>query len=124
MDLERIKSSLDKPKNDDFEPTFRSLPHRFFEPFIMRGIKLQLLRPGRLICSLTVSPRLVVCTIFGSHLYVYEFLCFIYLFGAKSYCDAKLNLCKTQLVLRICILLWKMLNYFKTELLISIYCQE
>lgn len=59
MDLERIKSSLDKPKNDDFEPTFLSLPHRFFEPFIMRGIKLQLLRPGRLICSLTVSPRLV-----------------------------------------------------------------
>ncbi|XP_027074227.1 uncharacterized protein [Coffea arabica] len=64
MDLKLVKNSLEKQNEEDDkengnQSTLESLPHRFFEPFIMQGIKLDILEPGRLICSITVPPRLV-----------------------------------------------------------------
>ena len=68
MDLKLVKNSLEKQNEEDDkengnQSTLESLPHRFFEPFIMQGIKLDILEPGRLICSITVPPRLVVSII-------------------------------------------------------------
>lgn len=74
MDLKQLKNSLEKQPtesrteipndcvdgDDDDQPRINSLPHRFFEPFIMQGIKLDILEPGRILCSLTVPPRLMV----------------------------------------------------------------
>ncbi|CAI9108849.1 OLC1v1008548C1 [Oldenlandia corymbosa var. corymbosa] len=64
MNLNQVKDSLEKSEeNDSVEGqqsnTINSLPHRFFEPFIMQGIKLDILEPGRILCSFTVPPRLV-----------------------------------------------------------------
>ncbi|PQQ06455.1 acyl-coenzyme A thioesterase 13 [Prunus yedoensis var. nudiflora] len=33
--------------------------HKFFESFIMKGIKVDLLEPGRIVCSFKVPPRLL-----------------------------------------------------------------
>ncbi|KAL3528183.1 hypothetical protein ACH5RR_012839 [Cinchona calisaya] len=63
MNLKSVKNALVKQEeaddDDNDQSTINSLPHRFFEPFIMQGIKLDVLEPGRILCSLTVPPRLV-----------------------------------------------------------------
>ncbi|KAL6285338.1 hypothetical protein ACE6H2_009728 [Prunus campanulata] len=39
--------------------TMDGLPEKFFEPFIMKGIQVDLLEPGRIVCSFKVPPRLL-----------------------------------------------------------------
>ncbi|OWM69446.1 acyl-coenzyme A thioesterase 13-like [Punica granatum] len=37
----------------------KGLPDRFFESFVLQGLRLRLLEPGRVVCSLKVPPRLL-----------------------------------------------------------------
>ncbi|XP_008225768.1 PREDICTED: uncharacterized protein LOC103325391 [Prunus mume] len=39
--------------------TMDGLPDKFFESFIMKNIKVDLLEPGRIVCSFRVPPRLL-----------------------------------------------------------------
>lgn len=59
MDLESARRFLEK-QGGPYESVVDSLPHRFFEPFVVEGLKVDLIEPGRVLCSLTVPPRLLV----------------------------------------------------------------
>ena len=37
-----------------------ALPPRFFDRFVMQGLRLDLVEPGRIVCSIKVPPRLLV----------------------------------------------------------------
>ncbi|KAL6275506.1 hypothetical protein ACE6H2_019107 [Prunus campanulata] len=55
--MESVKKFLEK--EGEMAMTMDGLPDKFFESFIMKGIKVDLLEPGRIVCSFKVSPRLL-----------------------------------------------------------------
>ncbi|BFG28332.1 hypothetical protein CerSpe_146070 [Prunus speciosa] len=55
--MESVKKFLEK--EGEMAITMDGLPERFFEPFIMKGIQVDLLEPGRIVCSFKVPPRLL-----------------------------------------------------------------
>ncbi|PIA47255.1 hypothetical protein AQUCO_01400144v1 [Aquilegia coerulea] len=57
MDLESVKRFLEgmEEKSSKIE----TLPHQFFDPFIMQGVQIDLIEPGRVVCSMKVPPRLL-----------------------------------------------------------------
>ncbi|KAJ8766811.1 hypothetical protein K2173_008365 [Erythroxylum novogranatense] len=64
MDIETLKKYLERAgrrETDDDKngSTIEALPLRFFERFVMEGIHVDLIEPGRLICSMKVPPRLL-----------------------------------------------------------------
>jgi hypothetical protein len=59
MELEAVKRYLEKGGNKNAS-TIDGLPLRFFERFTMQGLRLDLIEPGRLICSFKVPSRLLV----------------------------------------------------------------
>lgn len=59
MELESVKRYLEK-QGGPYESSVDSLPERFFEPFVIQGIKVDAVEPGRVLCSLNVPPRLLV----------------------------------------------------------------
>ncbi|PHT72659.1 hypothetical protein T459_23444 [Capsicum annuum] len=58
MDIESVKKFLEK-EGGNYESTVDSMAARFIEPFVSHGIKIDLIEPGRLLCSFHVPPRLV-----------------------------------------------------------------
>ncbi|KAH7534105.1 hypothetical protein FEM48_Zijuj04G0201900 [Ziziphus jujuba var. spinosa] len=57
MELEAMKRYLEKgPENAS---TIDGLPLRFFDAFFVEGLHVDLIEPGRIICSLKVHPRLL-----------------------------------------------------------------
>ncbi|KAL5704204.1 hypothetical protein ACHQM5_022662 [Ranunculus cassubicifolius] len=58
MDLEAVKRFLEG-KNDSNSSSIESIPHKIFDPFIMQGVKVDLIEPGRVLCSMKVPPRLL-----------------------------------------------------------------
>ncbi|XP_015879678.3 uncharacterized protein LOC107415800 [Ziziphus jujuba] len=57
MELEAVKRYLEKgPENAS---TIDGLPLRFFDAFFVEGLHVDLIEPGRIICSLKVHPRLL-----------------------------------------------------------------
>lgn len=60
MDLESVKRYLEKGEDDKNRSTVEGLPLRYFERFVMQGIHVDLIEPGRLVCSMKVPPRLLV----------------------------------------------------------------
>ncbi|XP_062158255.1 uncharacterized protein LOC133865795 isoform X2 [Alnus glutinosa] len=58
MELEAVKRYLEKGGNKNAS-TIDGLPLRFFERFTMQGLRLDLIEPGRLICSFKVPSRLL-----------------------------------------------------------------
>ena len=60
MDLESVKRLLENGKGTENEPSIDSLPTRLFDPFILYGLHVDLVEPGRLVCSMKVPPRLLV----------------------------------------------------------------
>ncbi|PQQ21753.1 acyl-coenzyme A thioesterase 13 isoform X1 [Prunus yedoensis var. nudiflora] len=46
-------------KKGEMAITMDGLPNKFFEPFIMKGIQVDLLEPCRIVCSFKVPPRLL-----------------------------------------------------------------
>lgn len=60
MDLESVKRFLEK-EGGDYEFTVDSMPERFIEPIVMQGLNIDHIERGRILCSFTVPPRLLVC---------------------------------------------------------------
>ncbi|GMH07659.1 hypothetical protein Nepgr_009499 [Nepenthes gracilis] len=59
MEFEKVRKYLEK-EPADYEPTkIHELPLQFFERFIVHGIRVDLVEPGRLLCSYRVPPRLL-----------------------------------------------------------------
>lgn len=63
-EVEKVKRYLEKGRADGRGGAegglVKGLSSRFFEVFVMQGIRLLLVEPGRVICSLKVPPRLLV----------------------------------------------------------------
>ncbi|XP_059453247.1 uncharacterized protein LOC132183821 [Corylus avellana] len=57
MELEAVKKYLEK--GGDKSASIDGLPAKFFERFTMEGVRVDLIEPGRLICSFKVPTRLV-----------------------------------------------------------------
>jgi len=64
MDLESVKRYLETGgyEEDKNASTIEKMPLRFFERFIMQGLHIDLIEPGRVVCSMKVPPRLLVIT--------------------------------------------------------------
>ncbi|KAL7104658.1 hypothetical protein ACP275_08G259900 [Erythranthe tilingii] len=58
MDLESVKKFVEKD-GGDYEFTVDSMPARFIDPIVMQGLKIDRIERGRVVCSLTVPPRLL-----------------------------------------------------------------
>ncbi|ESR39650.1 4HBT domain-containing protein [Citrus sinensis] len=62
MELESVKRYLEKGgggDDDKNKSTMEEMPTKFFERFIMQGLRVDLSEPGRVICSMKVPPRLL-----------------------------------------------------------------
>ncbi|KAK6923529.1 Thioesterase domain [Dillenia turbinata] len=60
MDLEGVKKQLERGGNENENSSaIDSLPSKFFDHFIMAGIKVHSIQPGRILCSFKVPPRLL-----------------------------------------------------------------
>ncbi|KAI7744839.1 hypothetical protein M8C21_014581 [Ambrosia artemisiifolia] len=59
MDFESVMKYLEKTSSDVSPNDIVSMPSGLFEPLIMSGLKLDLIEPGRVICSMKVPPRLL-----------------------------------------------------------------
>ncbi|KAF6147874.1 hypothetical protein GIB67_014454 [Kingdonia uniflora] len=58
MDLDMVKQILESASREE-ESSLDGLPHKFFDPFIMQGIHVDLIEPGRILCSMKVPRRLL-----------------------------------------------------------------
>ncbi|KAL5728932.1 hypothetical protein ACHQM5_001954 [Ranunculus cassubicifolius] len=58
MDLEVVKRFLEG-KKDSNSSSIESIPQKIFDPFIMQRVKVDLIEPGRVLCSMKVPPRLL-----------------------------------------------------------------
>ena len=61
--MEKIKTQLEKHNDDDRKvaSAIDGLPLRFYEHFVMAGLRVDLIEPGRIVCTLKVPARLLVC---------------------------------------------------------------
>ncbi|CAI0405297.1 unnamed protein product, partial [Linum tenue] len=63
MDFENIKKYLDGNASGQVDVKNRSavgaMPYRFFERFNVQGLHVELVEPGRIICSIKVPPSLL-----------------------------------------------------------------
>ncbi|CAK7339726.1 unnamed protein product [Dovyalis caffra] len=61
MDLESVKRYIEKGGDEDDKKatTIEEVPLRFFERFVMEGLHIDHIEPGRVVCSMKVPPRLV-----------------------------------------------------------------
>ncbi|KAJ0976831.1 hypothetical protein J5N97_012305 [Dioscorea zingiberensis] len=60
MDLEKVKRSLEAAGEEIVSTaTLDSLPPRFYDAFILKGLRIDAIEPGRVLCSMTVPPRLL-----------------------------------------------------------------
>jgi len=63
MDLESVKKYLEGDEDEKAkEPMVAKLPHRFLERFVTNGLKVDLIEPGRIVCSMKIPPHLLVTT--------------------------------------------------------------
>lgn len=58
MDLDSVKRYLEKG-GDQNASKFNAMGARFFDPFVMQGLHVDLIEPGRIVCSYKVPPRLL-----------------------------------------------------------------
>lgn len=61
MELEAVKRYLEK--GGETASTVNGLPPRFLEPLVMSDLRVDLIEPGRVICSMKIPPRLLVQSI-------------------------------------------------------------
>ncbi|KAJ6364910.1 hypothetical protein OIU76_029815 [Salix suchowensis] len=61
MDLESVRRYLETGgyEEDKNASTIEKMPLRFFERFILQGLHIDLIEPGRIVCSMKVPPRLL-----------------------------------------------------------------
>ncbi|XP_055812647.1 uncharacterized protein LOC129882399 [Solanum dulcamara] len=58
MDIESLKKFLEK-EGGNYESSVDSMPSSFLEPLVSHGINLDVVEPGRVLCSFKVPNRLV-----------------------------------------------------------------
>ncbi|KAA8531263.1 hypothetical protein F0562_005978 [Nyssa sinensis] len=58
MDLESVKRYLEKGV-DENASKIDAIPNRFIEPFVVQGLHVDLIEPGRVVCSMKVPQRLL-----------------------------------------------------------------
>ncbi|KAK3009937.1 hypothetical protein RJ639_011904 [Escallonia herrerae] len=59
MDLESVKRYLEKDEAGN-GATVDSIPYKFFEPFIVQGITVDVVESGRVVCTMKVPDRLLL----------------------------------------------------------------
>ncbi|KAG5247591.1 hypothetical protein OIU76_029814 [Salix suchowensis] len=61
MDLESVRRYIEKGGHEDDKKAsnIEKMPPRFFERFVMEGLHIDLIEPGRVVCSMKVPPRLL-----------------------------------------------------------------
>ncbi|XP_065021878.1 uncharacterized protein LOC135586402 isoform X1 [Musa acuminata AAA Group] len=60
MALDSAKRSLEAAAEEILPtPALDALPSKFYDAFILRGLRVDLVEPGHLLCSMTVPPRLL-----------------------------------------------------------------
>ncbi|EOA36278.1 hypothetical protein CARUB_v10010530mg [Capsella rubella] len=62
MDLESVKRYLEGDGEEESkakESKVANLPHRFLERFVTNGLKVDLIEPGRLVCSMKIPSHLL-----------------------------------------------------------------
>jgi len=72
--LESVKRYLEKRLTSTVDDEF---PPKFLEPFILRGLRLDLIQPGRVVFSMNIPPRLLVRilpTLFPLYIVLFFFL--------------------------------------------------
>ncbi|PIN03838.1 Acyl-CoA hydrolase [Handroanthus impetiginosus] len=57
--MESVKKFVEK-EGGDYEFTVDSMPARFMNPMVMQGVKIYQIERGRILCSFTVPPRLLI----------------------------------------------------------------
>ncbi|AES72953.1 putative acyl-CoA hydrolase [Medicago truncatula] len=58
MNLESVKRNLEK-REGETTSTVNGLPLGFLQPLIMSSLRVDLIEPGRVICSMNIPPRLL-----------------------------------------------------------------
>ncbi|XP_057728640.1 uncharacterized protein LOC130944367 [Arachis stenosperma] len=58
MNLESVKKYLEKPGGDT-SSLVDELPPRFLEPLVINALRIDLVEPGRVLCSMKIPPRLL-----------------------------------------------------------------
>ncbi|KAJ8447770.1 hypothetical protein Cgig2_015133 [Carnegiea gigantea] len=59
MDFGTVKRYLEKEGKEDEPTKIDRLPYKFFDPFIIHGLRTDLVEPGRILCSFNVPARLL-----------------------------------------------------------------
>lgn len=63
--MEKTKGCVEKHGDSDDDRKLASamddLPFRFYQFFVMTALRIDLIQPGRILCSLKVPDRLLVC---------------------------------------------------------------
>ncbi|OAY77737.1 Acyl-coenzyme A thioesterase 13 [Ananas comosus] len=60
MELDAVKRWLEAAAAETLPtPSLSSLPSRFYDAFVLRGLRVDAAERGRLLCSLSVPPRLL-----------------------------------------------------------------
>lgn len=59
MGMEEVKKVLER--GEENAEAVGSLPMKFFERLVMKGLRVDLIETGRIVCSFTVPSRLLVC---------------------------------------------------------------
>ncbi|KAJ6926977.1 hypothetical protein NC651_011157 [Populus alba x Populus x berolinensis] len=61
MDLESVRRYIEKGGHEDDKRASKieEMPLRFFERFVLEGLHIDLIEPGRVVCSMKVPPRLL-----------------------------------------------------------------
>ncbi|KAH9622202.1 hypothetical protein KSS87_018463 [Heliosperma pusillum] len=59
MEFENIKKYLEKQGNEDEATKIDKLPYKLFDPFIIHGLQVNVIEPGRITCTFKVPPRLL-----------------------------------------------------------------
>ncbi|XP_072990537.1 uncharacterized protein [Typha latifolia] len=60
MDLEAAKRALETAAMEILPtPSLESIPSKFYDAFVLRGLRIDLVEPSRLLCSFVVPPRLL-----------------------------------------------------------------
>lgn len=65
MALESAKRSLEEAAVETLPtPALDALPSKFYDAFLLRGLRIDLMEPGSLLCSMTLPARLLVSPFF------------------------------------------------------------
>ncbi|GAB4855793.1 hypothetical protein Ancab_024438 [Ancistrocladus abbreviatus] len=59
MEFEAVRKYLEKEGSENEPTKIHELPFRFFDPFIIHGLRADLIEPGRIVCTFKVPPRLL-----------------------------------------------------------------